>query len=367
MYRKYCLSVICLSLAFLSGPISASEEEEKDKGDKDKEKRAITIQLENDAFSQLVGLRDSDSEALGFDGDKDYTQGFRIGLTFEEDNQLPVFEWIDSVPVFSLADEVRGGDKAETKIKYTHQFFVGQNIYTPTDISQTTVQTNDRPYAGWLYIGTSHSRETNNYFETLEFDVGILGPASGAEFIQKEWHKIVDTRPTLGWDTQLKNEPGFSFTYMRARQFNIFPGEKTHGFGLDFTPHATAALGTIYTHASIGGTLRIGTGRQREIVTPNRVQPSMPGTDYYRDGPWSLYAFIAVEGRAVGRNAFIDGNFFSKSHSLNKDTLVGDLAIGLVFFTKEYRFAYTHTFRSDEYKDQSGGHYFGSFSITKTF
>ncbi len=364
MYKNLLSAGILIATAALPTFADADDDRDETKAKKaEKSKLAVTFQLENDMFSQLMGLRDSDAEAEGFDGDKDYTQGFRLGLAYASDDALPFFRWIDSVPVFGLADE--GSDE---KIQYIYQFHLGQNIYTPTDISLETVQLNDRPYAGWLYIGSSHSRQKGKYFEALEFDLGVIGPASGAEQVQKGWHSLIDTRPPKGWDTQLKTEVGFNFHYLRAKQIDLFTLGDYDSFGADITPHFSAALGSIYTHASLGGTLRIGTGRDREIVTPNRVQPSMPGSDYYDAGGVEFYTFIGTEIRAVGRNAFIDGNLFSDNvQDLHRHKLVSDLVLGFVFFADDWRVAYSHTFRSDEFAGQTGGHYFGGISITNYF
>jgi len=40
------------------------------------------------------------------------------------------------------------------------------------------------------------------------------------------------------------------------------------------------------------------------------------------------YVFAGVEGRAVARDIFLDGNTFQKSPSVDKEPLVGELAVG---------------------------------------
>jgi len=39
-----------------------------------------------------------------------------------------------------------------------------------------------------------------------------------------------------------------------------------------------------------------------------------------------MYLFAFVDGRAVGRDIFLDGNTFTDSHSVTRKTFVGDLS-----------------------------------------
>ena len=41
---------------------------------------------------------------------------------------------------------------------------------------------------------------------------------------------------------------------------------------------------------------------------------------------YSMYLFAFVDGRAVGRDIFLDGNTFTDSHSVTRKTFVGDLS-----------------------------------------
>ena len=77
-------------------------------------------------------------------------------------------------------------------------FILGQNIFTPEDITNPNLIVNDRPYAGWLYVGIGLIKRHNSgriaVFDTLELDLGIVGPESFAEDIQTGGIKMFPTR-----------------------------------------------------------------------------------------------------------------------------------------------------------------------------
>ncbi|MBN1224253.1 MAG: lipid A deacylase LpxR family protein, partial [Candidatus Aminicenantes bacterium] len=67
-----------------------------------------------------------------------------------------------------------------------HSFSIslGQNIYTPDNIQTPEFIGNDRPYAGYLYLGFGiHSKNTKRQ-DTFEIDMGIVGRHSFAEQTQ---------------------------------------------------------------------------------------------------------------------------------------------------------------------------------------
>ena len=136
-----------------------------------------------------------------------------------------------SVPWFPEIGEIR------------HGYIVGQNMYTPRDISLADPPPDDRPYAGWLYATIGLGVESAGQTDFFALTVGVVGPASLAEQSQKAIHEITGSPHPQGWDTQLKNEPGIELAYQR-RWRNVATGTFA-GLELDLTPHAGGALGNV--------------------------------------------------------------------------------------------------------------------------
>ena len=152
---------------------------------------------------------------------------------------------------------------------YKLGFFVGQSIYTPRDIRTSEAQPNDRPWAGWLYVGWALQRlDTTtpvHKLDTLELNVGVIGPPALAKQVQTEWHKLIGGPEPRGWAHQLPTEPGFMLGYLRKWKFG--------GDRLDIIPHAGATVGTVQTFARAGGIVRLGKnlsgfGRKKKCQEP---------------------------------------------------------------------------------------------------
>ena len=288
------------------------------------EKGILSLVLENDLF---------------YNTDRNYTNGVRVSWLSAED-KTP--EWVlrlaDKFPLFPVGKAVRAS------------YAVGQNMYTPEDITLRDPPLDDRPYGGWLYGSVGLIAETGQRLDQLELTVGMVGPASLAEQTQKRVHSFVNADEPRGLDTQLKNEPGFILAY--SCSWRSLVAESLLGIPFDLTPHAGGALGNIFTYANAGLMLRYGKNLPLDYGPP-RIQPSVPGSGFFipRHG-FGWYLFAGIEGRAVARNIFLDGNTFRDSRNVDKEPLVGDLQFGIAITWRNLRLGYTHVLRTREFKGQ---------------
>jgi hypothetical protein len=307
----------------------------------------ISIQFENDFF--------------GGGTDRHFSHGTRI-----ECLTGPV-QWItdaaDKLPWFS-SEKARNGPKDQLKARAS--FSLGQNMYTPEDTAATQLITDDRPYAGWLYMGFGLvANQGTRRYDKLELELGVVGPYSYAEDVQTFWHSMLGLQVPQGWDNQLKNEPGAVLYYEQTRRFD----KHNIGWGLDLDllPHFGGALGNVFTYGALGTTFRLGSELEDDFGPP-RIRPSLPGSAYFKTGRGlSWYLFAGLEGRAVLYNIFLDGNTFTDSHSVDKKPFVGDLQAGLVVQVDRFRVTYTQIFRTKEFDGQDDGDIFGSVSLSYHF
>lgn len=304
------------------------------------EKGIWSFVLENDLFANA---------------DDHYTNGLRVSwLSGKNQTSEWALNLADRFPLFPADKAVR------------MSFSLGQNMYTPEDITLENPPLDDRPYAGWLYTSVGLVAETGQRLDQLELSVGVVGPASLAEQSQKRIHSFVDSDDPRGWDTQLKNEPGFILTY--ARSWRGLISKSLLGVPFDLTPHAGVALGNVFTTANAGVTLRYGENMPNDYGPP-RIQPSLPGSGFFiPQHGFGWYLFAGIEGRAVARDIFLDGNTFRDSRSVDKEPVVGDLQFGIVMTWQSLRLAYTHVLRTREFKNQGSRRGdFGAFSLSVHF
>src|SRR5687767_3508 len=97
--------------------------------------------------------------------------------------------------------------------------------------------------------------------ETVDLDLGIVGPESLAEDTQREWHGD----DPQGWRHQLETEPRIGLRLERRFQYN--PMENSDGWGVRLIPHVGGSAGNIMTYLSAGGTVRFGYNIPDEFAT----------------------------------------------------------------------------------------------------
>jgi lipid A 3-O-deacylase len=249
----------------------------------------------------------------------------------------------------------------------------GQNIYTPQDLTARTPDPKDRPYAGWSYLEFAFVSKTPVIADTISIQLGVVGPDSYAKQTQGLVHKLISDADPQGWDHQLHDEPGVNFIYERRWRFYARTLDDT--LGLDLVPHAGASLGNVQTYANAGGTLRLGFNLPSDfgvdLVSPGSVG-SAPADDMdprvARNRDFSLFVFTAVDGRAVARDIFLDGNTFRSSPSVHKEPLVADLSAGLGLIAGRWQFTLTQVRRTREFKTEPEAFDdFGSITVSRAF
>lgn len=342
MSRLLLLTTIAAALSFSSLPTHANDKIENN------DKKYLSLSVENDNF--------------GGGTDRYYTSGVR-GSWFNSKTNVPkgISTLADHIPTFDLDEDT------------ATVFSIGHNLYTPEDITIESLQEDDRPWAAFLYgsVGlaniTYHEDNTPFHIDELEFTLGIIGPEAMGKPIQRFVHNYItpEARDPRGWRNQLDFEPGLEISWQRRIPYAL--SYDIDGFHARFEPSFNISLGNIRTHAGAGATFVLSS--DKELDTPPRVRPAIPGTGVFitekKSFAWQVFA--GVKGRLVGRNIFLDGNTFSDSHSVDKNYLVGDASAGVSFAYDDYRLSYTLNARSREFKNQDEESIFGSITLTKRF
>lgn len=301
-----------------------------------RDRGAFSLLVENDIF---------------YASDRDYTNGLQFAYTTAArdtpDWAVDVARWL---PFFSQTGTVRTS------------YAIGQNIYTPATLNTPNPPLDQRPYAGFLYGSIGVLDDTKDGLDQFQVTLGVVGPASLAEEAQKFVHAILRDRKPLGWSTQLRDEPGLELTYEKA--LKLIPSQSFLGAIFDIEPHYGAAVGNIYDYANVGALARIGFNLPDDYGVV-RIEPSLPSASFFdSSGGLGGYIFAGVDGRAIARNLFLDGNTWQRSRSVQKMNLVGDLEFGAAITFRDFRLAFTHVIRTKEYKSQTSNDQFGAINLT---
>lgn len=304
--------------------------------------------------------------------DQNYTAGHLLTWTSEakrdpDEIVTGPFGRMFADAVYGLdAMRTRNDDgNTDTDIFVYESFTLGHSIFTPQDISTPDPLPGQHPYAGWLYGAYSMVLAQRDIVDTFAVTIGVVGPSAFGEEVQRGWHQLIDGEDPKGWDNQLRDEPGIVLTYQRQWRYDL---RKSLGrFGFDVLPTAGASLGNIRTQANLGATLRAGYNLGSDYGPP-RIRPALAGSGILdHGGGMSFYLFGGVEGRAVLRNIFLDGNSFRTSLNVQRKPLVADFQVGAAFRTGDFQLAYTYVIRTEEFDGQQEPQKFGAVSLSVRF
>ncbi len=301
--------------------------------------------------------------------DRDYSAGFKAAWSspnvrnFADDDCLP--PWLQRAG--QLFTQLYPPVVEQGNVTFTF----GQAMYTPLDKTATALIVNDRPYAGWTYLGFGYNTRSQQRLDSYEVNLGVVGPWSYAREAQRFVHKVRRLEQFEGWKNQLGNEFGAQLVFERKYRTEFLQNEASrNGFGFDVIPHFGFSLGNVATYANAGFELRAGWGLPDDFGT----SPIRPAGDNSAprvgDGVSQFtrqigaHVFASLDGRGVARNIFLDGNTIRDSHSVRKKYAVADAAVGVAANFGVYKIAYVRVFRTREFAGQIAAPRYGSITIS---
>jgi len=263
--------------------------------------------------------------------------------------------------------------KKDPESRRSLSFSLGQNMYTPDDKNRSDIIQDDRPYAGVTYATAGLHAKGDCLMDSLELALGLVGPHSYAGDVQEGVHELIGIRVPNGWDNQLKDEPIVNIFYERTWK-SLYSGAE-RGLGYDVLPFLGGALGNAITSGSAGVQARFGWNLPNDFGI-SRIHPgldSKSSSDRRDPQPVSgstsfgLYGFASLNGMAMARNIFLDGNTFAESHSVDKKPFVAELTWGVSFELGRFQLSYAHVFQTKEFEGQRDNQKFGSITFSYSF
>ncbi len=242
----------------------------------------------------------------------------------------------------------------------------GHSIFTPQNTAATNPPLDERPYAGWLYASALLVAETTSSIRSLQINLGVVGPSAQGEFVQDNWHRLLDEDRPRGWDYQLADEPGLLVIF-EQRGRRVSPPDHFMGLQYEIQAGVTAAAGNVATYGGANAMIRFGP-HIGDDYGPPRIRPSLAGAAYFDPPPgFNWHIFAGGELRAVAHNIFLDGNSWVDSRSVESLPLTGDLQFGVTLQYKTYQLAFSGVHRFEEYEGQDGADRFGAVIFSKQF
>jgi len=298
--------------------------------------RSVLFRWENDSFGAVTGQAT----------DENYTNGLRLDIGSPGEHR-----WARRVEELYCRTTLCGDATGRTRVVsygFTHQF------YTPARIDIVSRRP-DRPWAGLMFASaTLRLNDGPNLQHVLEGQLGVLGQAAGAHYIQSRWHQLIGypVQP-IGWPKQLRNEPIANLLYTYDRRFPL--GSRDH---TDIIASPGFALGTLSTYPAMGATLRFGHNVAGFPVNIIEAKATMPGRSKFE-----AYGLIGADVRYVLNNATLDGGFFRNGPSVHRKNLVRDIRVGSSIRIHSFRLSCTIVKRSAEFTERQSDQTFYSVAI----
>jgi lipid A 3-O-deacylase len=206
--------------------------------------------------------------------DRYYTQGLR-------------FEFLYTTRDRKFTEKILVSASPSARNQFT--WGVSQQINTPRYID-TYSFIGDMPYSGILYL--SHKLDSYDSAKGIRInsrlDAGLIGPAALGEYTQGFFHRIINNNPAVAWDTQLRNDVLFNYSFRLEKRF-------VQSGILAMEGKAEANAGTLLVSAVAGINLKLGT--------------------WQKSGRFSWEIFFLPEVRAVAYNASLQGGVFNRLHA----------------------------------------------------
>ncbi|MEM9383182.1 MAG: lipid A deacylase LpxR family protein [Planctomycetota bacterium] len=306
--------------------------------------------------------------ALTFDNDfftgsdNNYTNGFSIAamtgpVRSESPDSLPR-RWARAWSFLPFIDSERGDVYVGAA--------VGQEIFTPDDITVAQPPPTDQPYAGVLFADFTFAGRGRNQCSAWKLRVGIVGPESQADRVQTTVHELILDDVPQGWDNQLPTEPILNVDYNLVQEIPLVRGD---GLGARIVPTAGLSLGNYFTggglsaHAEVGWNLpdTVGAISLRNGIDPIGLIAATRKTDP------SVSLFAGAGAFLVGHYLPLDGTLLRDSPSVDSEPVVGFLSAGASVRAGSFALSYLLSFFSQRYETEQDNDDFGRVTLSWSF
>ncbi len=254
--------------------------------------------------------------------DRGYTNGVRLSYLTdtadESDGRSAKFARV-------LRDELRflpGIGTADSKQAVS--LSLRQFMVTPEDITVEDPQFDDIPYAGHLSLsGTlwSWNADTMTGFGA---HIGVLGPESGAESVQKWVHKATGSDKPQGWGNQLGTDVVGGIQAAHGRK--LLQAGQGGNIEQRVSVIGSALLSSFRTSVKTGLVWQLGRHLPMNFVPDYAGTSStiaLPGSFNDSGSSWSVYVGLGVEYLGY---SYIDDN--ARAYRFDEGPLIGQLGLG---------------------------------------
>ena len=267
--------------------------------------------------------------------------------------------------IFDLGDKLTFIPTAGREKRRTFAF--GQSMVTPSDIDIEEYIEDDYPYAGLVFARVDWSYQNDKHADTFGIVLGLIGPSSQADAMQKWVHKGIGADKPEGWHNQLKDEPAINISYEhKLKLYDSFMGKKhsVTDMAWDVTSYAGGSAGNLMSDVHTGAILRFGTGANRFPSTIYRGGVgALPDVGYSAKASFVYYFLLGLEGQCTFNTFITEGNTFENTHSLDRKPFSLSSYGGIGLGYNRFRLIFFTVRGSKKFEEQHQKHRYGSITL----
>jgi lipid A 3-O-deacylase len=244
---------------------------------------------------------------------------------------------------------------------------LAQEMHTPDDITLPNPPMDDQPYAGVLYLDSVVYARRERWTHAWQLRVGVVGPASQADNVQRWIHDLTGSNEPMGWDTQLPDEPvlnvGYTGTYLLAQ------GDLGRSAAWRVAPVAHAGLGNYFTGVGLGLYGEVGWNLV-DALGGTALRLGFNAASTAGVGPvdgWSVSLSGGVMGYGVAHYLPLDGTVFRDSRSVGSKPFIGMATFGIAVRNRGFVFFFGRTYFTSSFDTERQKPEFGTLSLSWYF
>lgn len=295
-------------------------------------------------------------------------QTYKNEFGFKSDNDSYLAQGSDRYYTNGLfIDYRRAMDQSKLKTgleKKIYEISVGQKMYNPISGYAPDPAKQDRPFAGYLYVGGALSWfHSNESVLKTSVEIGTTGPNSLAEDGQELLHNTVGFYELDGWQYQIKNEMAVNLSAQYTKLLH-----RTSSNAIDFSFDGYANVGTTFSGAGAGILFRAGGINQlfnsaytNAVIGNNAKTRALVKRE--------IFFYAKPQLNFVAYDATVQGSMFNNDSpvTFGVKPIVFAQQVGFNYSSQRFTFDFGMLFKTKEIKSSAKAHQFGSISMFYRF
>lgn len=230
---------------------------------------------------------------------------------------------------------------------------LGQELYTPNDRYTSDTNLFDYPYGGWSFLKLTFQKEHSLNKQTQwGIQLGVTGSASGAKWMQNNYHRLILGLPELVWTDEVPEAFHVNFFTDSYKRWNL--RQK-----VVLQSHVFTTMGT--QNISAGGALGLALGEQTVLTKQGNV---------LIDNQQGEGVYFGLRVQFIAHDYMLSGSLFNDNarFTLPVNRLRATIEAGYAVHKNNWRLALIYFNRSPDNKTQpQKGHHYLNITISRFF